>query len=332
MSHAKETNRLQRSVMQAPRLAHAVVDEIYGQAAFWADDAVLPDKIERLHHALWLFLERTEREPFGSQDAAVAWIWATYANLGKWRKPGPLPLDSVAAPASDLTGRPVPDRRSVVTEPPAEDPDATEDDAPATVILSYFATPSARHTGRLSLTSQEVDVIKAVAEHALSNHDHTVSTDAYALISDELGVPVEKIKKVYYEAKRAFARIYYVLGALGPPGVFATVASLDSAMSAFRRDFRGQQAWSILSYAARSALPRAEYASVDPDAYDASIHTSPPQALRLGWPHGTDRPSDLLHSVEVAVAAVFRRRTPQCVFSAHSSCPLCGAASDRSIP
>lgn len=318
--------------MDAAPLIDAVVEAVYREVSVWvsAADTTIPERVARVHQALCLFLERNERDPFVSPEDAIGWTWATFGNLGRWQKPPDASLEALGG------FEPISRRESASVESPSgravgsasldlEDHlDAdTHSSRAAEVILRYYSSASAPHTGRLSLTQEEVQVVRAVAEFALNDGDYRVSTDAYALISAQLDASTPRVKKVFYEAKQAFVRVYYVVGALGTDGALSSVGALDMAVRNFRTRFRGQNDWSILAWAARSALPAGDHAYVDARAYDRSIEQTAEQAGRLGWTEGGPRPSELLHRVELEAAKAFDQPRPRCVLSHSSRCAVC---------
>lgn len=303
--------------MRGDATIDVVIDLIYREIRRWPPDDTLPDQVERAHQAICLYLERNADRPFQSAREAVAWIWTTFGNLGRWEKPpAATPLDQLAGDGPTSEDRP-PD------EPDHQDAEADATRA-AEVILRYYTRTCAPHSGRLSLTADEVRVVRSVAHYALNDADYRVSTSVYQLLSDELDMPPQQVKRTYYAAKQAFVRVYYIIGALAGDDALTSEQTLAEAVERFRSSFRGQNEWSILAFAARCAIPAGGYARVDPNHYDKAVLQDRSQADRLGWTPQSPQPAMLLHEIEHQAAEVLGQPAPHCVLSHPNRCPLCG--------
>jgi len=284
-----------------------------------ADAGTVPDYYDTLTDAILEFYRKYASDPglFLTPADAVNWVFKVVGNKNRWAS---------AEPTLDLKDWDV----TPVVAPMAAEPDPLipqpETVASMTVILEYFARPDVRHTGRLTLTQDEVNVIEKIAEYGLSDASASVPPQAYQLISEVLRVPVDKIQDTYYKSRATAAEILYVIGGLGPAGALASVPTLAAAIDDFHDGFRGQADWSILRFAARSAIPYRTYARVDAKLYTESIEReyrnaspdarTPNQAERLGWTPGGPRPTQLLHAVE--------SRAARALNSPHPHCVLCG--------
>jgi hypothetical protein len=190
------------------------------------------------------------------------------------------------------------------------------------------------YAGRLTLRHVEAEILRAVAPFAL-NPGQPLPRGLYSALAQKLQLEHDQVEDYYQRAKKAFIRIYYLIGALGPLGALASDAALDAAVTHFRADFRGQNAWSILTFAAASAtarerrdhLDRGGYVvRVDKALYEAGLQTYPNQVARLrtearswGRPDQDFDPVTCLHAVEHLVAQFFGRDDPDCVLV---PCPI----------
>ncbi|MCL1897355.1 MAG: hypothetical protein FWG16_00820 [Micrococcales bacterium] len=290
----------------------------------------VPDFFDTLNDAVLEFYRKYKKNPnlFPTAQDAANWVFKVVGNMKRWTTPElALPLDDIE-PFLELTPEPQ-------IEEPAEQPGSANSLGAAIVIQQYFADPKARHQGRLTMTEEEVQVVKAIAEYGLSDSSTSISTAAYQLISETLETPIDQIQRILYKSRAAFAEIFYVVGALGPPDAFDSTQQLDLALASFWANFKGQNDWSILKFAARWALPQGRFARVDPKLYAEAIadqyathnptsaglpsanqHRAPAatnQAARLGWQPGGADPPTLLHKVETRAAQAFGNPNPRCV-------------------
>jgi hypothetical protein len=290
------------ATQSAEQFATAVAQAVYQGAADHLDSGeLLPEALERLHDALFAFYEKHHRDPayFTDTHHGVAWVFATFRNLRTWQqdKPPVASLDELGFDIPETSNEPVGE----------QDPAA----ARAERVLRYFLNPQAPHSGRLSLTVREVAAIRAVAQYGLVDGGRVPSW-VYQLVAAEWDCPAQTVKKTYYNAKRAFVLVYYVIGGLGPAKALSDDEALATAVADFRSGFRGQRQWSALAFAATCAVAVPGAARVDRAAYNAAVEQVADQAERLGWRPGVE-PAGLLHVVEAAVARLFARLDPLCV-------------------
>jgi hypothetical protein len=327
-----------------------------------------PESLERLHEALTRFYDKCARDAsyFRDADHGVGWVWATFRKLRELQEiheaSGPRldPIDEsddVQAARLVTPGNALPGSQAGGDAPysshaygPLAADDAFPDSdppyawPPCDVIVEYFSSPGAPTQGRLGLTPDSLRVVQWVASAALVPQGGRIPTALWAQIADELGRTNAAVRDLYKTAKLGFAVLYYVIGALGPPGAFRDVDTLAAAVEDFRRRFTGQREWSILKFAANCAVPQGDHAQVDPDLYNDAIRRNAPQARRLGWytqtpetpapetpgperpartsdPQQTPPPAVLLDAIEHQTAAMFGRAQPWCVLASEHANP-----------
>ncbi|MDR1440926.1 MAG: hypothetical protein LBJ02_00785 [Bifidobacteriaceae bacterium] len=311
------------------RVTEAVLDQT-GCIAPGTSDRV-KDRYDDVHQALWLFCEKCKKEPNFFNDAghAVGWVLATYGNLRDWaREPDAASLndDAVAAAAEAIPGGPVwLATRTVAPGTPALEPvpelapGARQKPEPADVICQYFASDDAHHTGRLSLQPRAITVVQRVAQAGFTCTGQRIPTKVWKEIAGELGMTNLAARNLYAKARLSFAVVYYVIGALGPPGGLASTEALGRAIGTFRDKFRGQREWSVLKFAAHAAVPCGDCAQVSPPLYEELILAHPDQAERLGFHPGGPTSAELLDPIEHQAAAVFGRTDPRCALTAEQA-------------
>jgi len=333
-----------------------VIDLVYAMAKVGIQgmDCCVPDFYDTLNDAVIEFDRKYKQNPtlFPTPRDAANWTYAVVANMNRRATPELIvqpdwdtyePFDPNPYPSLDPTPYPTLDPNPYPTSYPNPSPQPQPlpldpgSLGAAIVIQRYFADPQAPHSGRLSLTIPEVEILAATAQYGLNDQSPSIQPDAYLLISEIMHIPVDKLQDTLYKARAAFAEIFYVVGALGPKDAFASTTTLSQAITDFQSNFRGQNDWSILKYAARFAIPEASFARVDPAPYTKAIQsqyaqrldkitaweagnadllarkTTPDQAQRLGWEPGSPPPPTLLHAVEARAAEAFGNPHPRCV-------------------
>ena len=308
------------------QVVHAVYRAVRGPA-LGAENALVPEIYDNVQNALIEFYARYARDPelFPTVTDAVHWVFRVVGNMNRWAGTN----QTIAIAEWDV----IDEVSFLDEETPELDPVSL---GAASVIMEYFADSEHRHGGRLTLTVEEVGVLSAAAQYGLSDASTTIASADYQLIAEIIDRPIDWIQETLYNARAAFAEIFYLVGGLGPDGAFASVEALDQALEAFWGNFRGQNAWSVLKYAARSAFPEADFAQVDPAAYTKAIlaqyearqsqasKRAPDQAERLGWEPGGPPPPELLHVHETRAAEAFGQPHPHCVVR---GCQLHGGGS-----
>jgi hypothetical protein len=217
--------------------------------------------------------------------------------------------------------------RQDTTAPPASDP--------GEVIWEFYSRPDAPRQGRLGLRPEAIRVVEWAAKNGLVGTGERIPTARWAEIARELERTNAGARELYRTAKLAYAVVYYVVGGLGPPGALRDPEALARAVFQFRANFQGQSAWSVLKFAAHSAIPFGEGAQIDPDLYAESIRLNPEQAGNLGWTPDGPAPAELLHPVEHQAAAAFGCARPWCVLApraANPAGPAPRAAADPAGP
>ncbi|MDR1512041.1 MAG: hypothetical protein LBS56_00960 [Propionibacteriaceae bacterium] len=310
-----------------------VLDQAYVPS--WRASDPTPDVVERLHEALVKFYERCGKQPdfFSDADHGVGWVFATFerlgqlAAIGRAARPGPASLEAVFeargvdAALGDMAplwpgptrsvGGPASAEPDAPAPPPA--PDGVAD--PGEVIWDFYSGPDAPRSGRLSLRLDAIKVVEGIADKGLVGPGKRVPTETWAEIAQAVGRTNRGARELYQSAKLACAAVYYVVGALGPPGALRDVGALRAAVTYFREHFTGQHEWSILLFAAHSAVPVGDGVRVDAELYAESVLRDAAQAHRLGWTPDGPAPPELLHPVEHQVADLFGRSSPRCVLS-----------------
>ncbi|MDR3359255.1 MAG: hypothetical protein LBO20_01070 [Bifidobacteriaceae bacterium] len=294
--------------------------------------APLPDSVERFHEALCAFYLKHQSDPgaFGTVDDAVNWVFGVFGNLGRWAGADAEPSFSALGLEADS----IPDSKDPPSPVDAAAPASPRD--PGEVIVDFFFTRPAPVSGRLSLSRDQIAIVQWRAEFTAvkpGDRARRMSTADWARIAAELDLTPRSAQVLYRRAQLAFAMIYYVIGALGPVGALASTEALGQAIAAFRKGFSGQRVWSVLRFAAESAVPAGGAARVDADRYSAAVNARPDQAARLGVGPGGPEPTEALDAFEHQVARFFGRQEPGCVLAGapHQPIAIPPAAADQAI-
>jgi hypothetical protein len=271
----------------------------------------LPDAYDRLHEALQRFCTKIERQPefFTDVSHGVGWVFATYRNLGRWADDDPL-VSLDAFPAE-------PEVRAIWRSAPAATAAsnvAASD--PTDVICSYFTDEGGAPGGRLGISREAIAVVQLMGEFGLARAGERVPTAVWESIGGALGLTHDAAQDLYQQARLAFAVVFYVIGALGPPDSLSSTAHLARAVTTFRKRFTGQRAWSILKFAAGAAVPKGGYAQVDQALFRRAILTRARQAAKCGLGPGTADPVRVLDGIEHRAAEALGQPFPRCVFAA----------------